>query len=402
MHVTMGEFVREPKAEALTPREHPSGRRLAALDFVRLSASLFVVSYHYLVLESAWGRATAEIFPHGRRVAAYGWLGVEIFFLVSGFVICMSAWGRTLGQFAVSRISRIFPAYWAGVAFTALVLFNWPEVRRIGKVSDVFVNLTMLQGGLRVPHIDDAYWTLFVELKFYVLFACVIRMGVTYRNCVAFCGLWTLAGIVAPTTGDGVLAFFAIPTCSPYFIAGIAFYLMRRFKPNMLLWGMVVLQFLLAQTHVQARMASNLGKEAGERLPAWPAHLVIALGFVLMAAIALGFLDRVQWRWLPHAGALTYPLYLVHMMAGLTIIHHFRDEMAPVPLAFAVIGFMLVLAWLIHRLIERPVSRLLRTGLTKAVEDMRAETPDSEPRTHPPLPSQRSSAAERESVPVGR
>lgn len=49
--------------------------------------------------------------------------------MVSGFVICMSAWGRSVGDFAVSRVSRLFPAYWAAVAFTTLVLFNWPEVR---------------------------------------------------------------------------------------------------------------------------------------------------------------------------------------------------------------------------------------------------------------------------------
>ncbi len=68
-----------------------------------------------------------------------------------------------------------------------------------------------------------------------------------------------------------------------------------------------------------------------------------------MAAIALGALDGIRWRWLPHAGAVTYPLYLIHMMAGLTLIHHFRREVAPVPLALGVTATMVVLAWLVHR-----------------------------------------------------
>lgn len=77
------------------------------------------------------------------------------------------------------------------------------------------MNLSMLQGGIGVPDIDDAYWTLFVELKFYVLFALVVMRGVTYRNCVLFCGIWTLAGVVAPSADNGLLSFFAASSASP-------------------------------------------------------------------------------------------------------------------------------------------------------------------------------------------
>lgn len=95
------------------------------------------------------GEPAATVFPGASACAAYGWLGVEIFFVVSGFVICMSAWGRGVGEFAASRISRLFPAYWAAVLFTAGVLFAWPEVRGVKAFSDVVVNLSMLQGASR-------------------------------------------------------------------------------------------------------------------------------------------------------------------------------------------------------------------------------------------------------------
>lgn len=350
-------------------------RRLAALDGVRILAALGVVFYHYVALDSAWGRPASAVFPGLQPFAVYGWLGVEVFFLVSGFVICMSVWGRTLGDFAVSRISRLFPAYWAGIAFTALVLWTWPEVRPLKPLADVVVNLSMLQGGVGVPNVDDAYWTLFVELKFYVLFALVVLRGVTYRNCVLFCGFWTVAGVVAPTAESTALYFLAIPSYSPYFMAGIAFYLMRRFRPNAVLWVVVGVQFLLAQHYVHSRMISSLGRAATDRTPAWPAHVIIALGFLVMAAIALGALDRVQWRWLPHAGAVTYPFYLIHMMAGLTLINRFRNDIAPGPLVLGVTAFMLALAWCIHRFVERPLGRLLRDGLRRAVRDIREGTP---------------------------
>ncbi|MFF8258651.1 acyltransferase family protein [Streptomyces virginiae] len=381
------------------PRAGAPGPRLAALDAVRVLAALSVLFYHYAALDSAWGEPAEGVFPSAHALAVYGWLGVEIFFLVSGFVICMSAWGRTVGDFAVSRVSRLFPAYWAAVVFTSLVLFNWPEVRKVASFSDVVVNLSMLQAGVGVPHVDDAYWTLFVELKFYVLFALVVMRGVTYRNCVLFCGAWTLAGVVAPTVDSGLLSFFAVSSASPYFIAGIAFYLMRRFRPNAVLWAVVGVQFLLAQHHVHARMISSLGRSATQQTPAWPAHVVIVLGFAVMAAIALGALDRVQWRWLPHAGAVTYPLYLIHMMAGLTAIHHFRGDLAPVPLAIGVTAAMVALAWLVHRLVERPLGRLLRDSLRRGVQDIRSGTPCAA--TLGRLPAQ-PSAPEAERIPAVR
>ncbi|MFF3620517.1 acyltransferase family protein [Streptomyces sp. NPDC002467] len=378
----------------------PAGR-LAILDGVRVLAALAVLFYHYVALASAWGEATEGVFPIARHFAVYGWLGVEIFFLVSGFVICMSAWGRSVGEFAVSRVSRLFPAYWAAVALTSLVLLGWPEVRKAAGFTDIMVNLSMVQGGLGVPHVDDAYWTLFVELKFYVLFAIVVMSGLTYRNCVLFCGIWTLAGVVAPTADSGLLSFFAVPSASPYFIAGIAFHLMRRFRPNAVLWALVVAQFLIAQHHVKARMISSLGRGVTAHTPEWPAHVIILLGFLVMAGMALGAFDRVRWGWLPHAGALTYPLYLIHMMAGLTLIHHFRDRVPPVPLVLGVTAVMLAVAWVVHRLVERPLGRVLRSSLRRGMQDIRSGTPTPSRPTLDCLPAQ-SSAPEAERVPAVR
>lgn len=352
--------------------------RLFALDGIRITAALIVVFYHYIGLNSAWDRSASDLFPALRPFAVYGWLGVEIFFIVSGFVICMSVWGRPVGDFAVSRVSRLFPAYWAGIALSALTLWFLPEVqelRHLERWSDVLVNLTMMQGGLGVGNVDHSYWTLFVELKFYALFALVVLRGVTYRHCVLFCGIWTLAAVAAPATDFQLLHFFAMPQYAPYFIAGIAFYLMRRFRPTMLLWGLVGVQFLLAQHYVPERMDTNLGPHLAGQLPTWPARLVIALGFLAIAAVALGHLDRVRWRWLKTAGAITYPLYVIHMAIGITLIHHFRDRVAPLPLVVSVTAAMVALAWLIHVFVERPLSKRLRSGMRRGVQEIRLHTP---------------------------
>lgn len=351
--------------------ERRSGNRLAALDGLRLLAALMVVFYHYVALARPWGHATDTIFPTAHRAAQYGWLGVEVFFLISGFVICMSVWGRTLGEFAVSRVSRLFPAYWAGILLTVAVVKTWPEVTSIRGWNAVITNLTMLQGGNNTPNVDPVHWTLFVELKFYLIVAVVVLFGVTYRNCLILCGVWTAAAALAPVLKTPLLTAFAMPQYAPFFIAGIAFYLMRRHRPNAVLWAIVILQLLLAQRYIPYRLATSVGKAAAEALPTWPARTVIITAFALVGAIALGACDRIRWKWLTTAGALTYPLYLIHLNIGMTLIHHFRNRIPAPVLVASVTALMLLTAWLIHRIVERPLGKWLRDTMRRGIDDVR-------------------------------
>ncbi|WP_424216846.1 acyltransferase family protein (plasmid) [Streptomyces sp. BI20] len=359
-----------------TPGAASAPVRLRALDGIRLLAALSVLLYHYVALGTGWGVTdTSDLFPLARPVALYGWLGVEVFFLVSGFVICMSAWGRPLGDFVVSRVSRLFPAYWCAVLLTAAVLWFLPGTQGRRKWGDVLVNLSMLQEGVRIPHVDHAYWSLYVELTFYALFAVVVLRGLTYHRVLAFCTVWTAVAVLAPNSGIPLLYNLALPQYAPYFIAGVLFHLMHRFRPTALLWGLVAVQFLIGQAHVRARMNVNLGPAVADALPTWPARLALLLGFALMAALALGRLDRIRWRWLTTAGALTYPLYLIHMVAGMAILQSLRGVVPPVPLVCGLTVLMLVCAHLIHRFAERPLTGLLRTGLRKGLAELRAQTP---------------------------
>lgn len=66
--------------------------RVFALDGLRLLAALSVVAYHYTARVGSWPKKPEAIFPAVFPVTAYGWLGVHLFFLISGFVICMSCW----------------------------------------------------------------------------------------------------------------------------------------------------------------------------------------------------------------------------------------------------------------------------------------------------------------------
>jgi peptidoglycan/LPS O-acetylase OafA/YrhL len=91
-----------------------------------------------------------------------------------------------------------------------------------------------------------------------------------------------------------------------------------------------------------------------------------------MTAVALGWLSWLRWRGLMVLGALTYPLYLMHAQLSRVIIFHFHRSVQPVLLLCLLVVGVLVLAYLVHRLVERPVARYLRNGLRSSFARIRA------------------------------
>src|SRR6266508_2773730 len=214
--------------------------RLAVLDGLRLFAALSVVFFHYVGQEErGWEQSTRQMLEALHAPASLGWLGVNLFFLISCFVICMSSWGRSLGAFFTSRVVRLYPAYWFAVVLTTAFVAVLPMLHGRRGGLQVLVNLTMLQTPLGVHPVDPVYWTLWVELHFYLLFALVVWRGVTYRRVIAFCLLWIVASVFATAVHSPAADLLVGPEYSGYFVAGVAMYLMYRFRPTLLLWGIV-------------------------------------------------------------------------------------------------------------------------------------------------------------------
>jgi peptidoglycan/LPS O-acetylase OafA/YrhL len=338
-----------------------------------------VLGYHYISGSAQyWGAEPggAPVFPGIHLLASYGWLGVNLFFLISGFVICMSSWGRSLGQFFVSRSARLYPAFWFGVIFTCAILTVLPTDHHRPPVAQILANLTMFPGPLGAAYVDGVYWTLWYEVLFYLSFAIVVWRGVNYRRVLLFCTLWTVASVLATAVNVPWLSGIVDQEYSMYFIAGVALYLMRRFGSNLLLWGILGFSLLLALNSFGTRLNAIHGL-TGEPQNWYAGAAFIVVFFAAMLAVALGWLDRINWRWLVPAGALTYPLYLLHGVAGEAFIKYLSPRASKYLVLVAVTVAMLVIAWLCHRLVERPVSRILRRGLTSGLRaaDQPAEAP---------------------------
>ena len=336
--------------------------RLEVLDGLRVLAALLVVAYHFTAMWYVWRRPPETVFP--AQPAAYGWLGVYLFFLISGFVICMSSWGRGVEAFLVSRAVRLYPAYWLSVVATTLVLTAWPYLEEPVGWRDALVNLTMFHEPLGAPAVSDVYWTLWAEMRFYLLFTLVVWAGLTYRRVVTFCLVWLGAVTAAKATLEGGIVHTVLMTnYAPLFIAGIAFYLMYRFGRPRCCGASWAGRFCWPYP----RCCTATGPPADTRgapAPAkWPVVLLLAVCFLLIAAVALGWLRWIRGRWLVVVGATTYPLYLLHLDLGGTAIYLWQRHL-PAPLLVVVVtGAMILLSWLVHRYLERPVAPLVRRAL---------------------------------------
>ncbi|MEU9111826.1 acyltransferase [Streptomyces sp. NPDC048483] len=345
--------------------------RLRALDGLRLLAALMVAAYHYGgrggEISGSWGGSAAHQFPTLAPYFAYGCLGVQIFFVISGFVICLSGWGRTLRAFIASRISRLYPAYWAAILLvTAVFALPWVAYKALAP-SEVLTNLTMLQQPLGVDRVLGVCWTLWAEMRFYALFAlCVVLPGATRGRVVLFCAGWTLAAAMAQAANQPLLNTVLMPEYAPFFIGGVGLYLLHRYGArDPIAWAIVLVSWLIGQHYAVAGLWHAPSATAFSYRSTAVIIAVVTLGFALVAAVALGKLHWANWRWLTVAGALTYPFYLVHEHLGWVVVRALHRDLglpsyATLPLTVAL---MLGLAWLLHRCVERPLTPVLKRAI---------------------------------------
>lgn len=367
----------QPRLRRKAPLERPAplgephgGSRLRALDALRIIAALMVALYHYGGRDGdvsrAWGASPRHEFPTLSGAFAYGCLGVEIFFVISGFVICMSGWGRPLRSFFASRAARLYPAYWAAIVLvTVAFALPWVAYKTVS-FSDTLVNLTMLQQPVGAQRVLGVCWTLWAELRFYALFALfVVLPGATRHRVVLFCAVWTLATVVTTASHVEFLRVVVMPEYSSYFIGGIGLYLLHRFGHDLLHWGIVAVSFLVGQHYAVAGLWHPPSPHYFSYRSPYVIVAVLALGYAAVAAVALGRFRWANWRWLTVAGALTYPFYLVHEHLGWVVIGALHRSLG-IP-SYATLGLtvalMLGLAWLLHRCVEQRLTPVLRRSL---------------------------------------
>ena len=321
--------------------------RVVELDALRGLAALAVVAFHYTTL---YGQLYGHVDPPPVSFG-FGNYGVHLFFLISGFVIFMTLERtRTAADFVVSRFSRLFPAYWVAILMSAAVVYTIGMPSQRLPLGDLLLDFTMIQELLGAEHIDGSYWTLQVELFFYLQMLVWFMLGWLHRIrwiiggwllLALACGLATKYDRHFSYTVREVLILRHIP----FFAIGILFYRIRtrpaQWRADAALIGACIVAIAIAYPPVYAEVA-----------------LVCSAIFALFATNRLTWLRAAPFAFL---GTISYSLYLLHQAIGFSLIWHleaigFSAGSAGLCAALIVTG----LATLLTFFVERPALRMIR------------------------------------------
>lgn len=343
----------------------PSPREpIYGLDFIRFAAAMAVMAYHlgFKVWAGTEGQAFLNVghaVPGWWPATWWGWIGVQIFFVVSGVVISYSLDEVGARRFLQRRALRLAPAAWIA-ATLALPLVLTVSGLPAGSVVSQYARV-MLFFPLG-PWLLPPFWTLPIECAFYGIVALLIAKGKA-DGIERLAWLLALASLVYhlvrrshfPRDEDFLSAILLLQH-GVYFALGIALtkasaagWTLRRAMLAILTLGVSWLE-VAAKAKVEPL---PVGLERQFFWP-WLAFLLgagaIALSLRYRHAIARACrpFDR-QVRML---GLLTYPLYLVHMHAGAMTLKLALDLGIAAPFAVilamsgAIVAAAVILRWL--------------------------------------------------------
>ena len=152
---------------------------------------------------------------------------------------------------------------------------------------------------------------------------------------------------------------------APYFIAGMLFYLMQQPKDRTRFrYALLVFAYLLAMKACVGN-AKILSTTYHMYMNPMVTTAVITVFFVLFGLIAIRKINFGSYSWLKWAGALTYPLYLLHCDMAFIAFHHLQGAVNKYVLLGGAVVVMLALAYLTHRFVEKPFGKYLGTHLNR-------------------------------------
>lgn len=339
--------------------------RLAALDGLRFVAALSVLAFHYFFRGSAEPVLLDFGYPEAASFALYGYLGVSLFFMISGFVIAWSAEGRSCEAFAVLRFARIYPAFLICMTGSFLVMTLAGDARFPVSAGQWLANFFIFAPAAGFGFIDGVYWSIVLELIFYGWMTLAIITGLFKAQPLGLVAIWMMLSALNEFVLDnGGLRLLFITEYSAWFAAGILMYRMRVSPPTPVALALFLSSLLLA-------IATSFGTR-GWMLDHYGIGLSnVQLTIAVLALFAI-FIATVVWgsklRSSPVSvalGGLTYPLYLLHQNIGYIALNWLTPYLGRC-LAAAIITIALVaLSYLIFAWIEAPLRRWLTLRLSR-------------------------------------
>jgi peptidoglycan/LPS O-acetylase OafA/YrhL len=366
------------------------------LDGLRGIAILLVLLRHGA--RPFWD-GTGSLYPVGAWDAGIplvnGWMGVDLFFVLSGFLISHHILRRSPGpiariawwEYGKRRLLRIVPAYYTVLLLVALVPLAFYPIDRDGIGLRLAYHLLFLQDYLPADFVV-AFWSLGVEIKFYLAAPLLLLLVTRLARPSSRYGLLILLSLVplvlrlltalqhpGPQTYEEFFVVFRSPLhlCMDALLVGVLCALLYRDRDRFQ-WtrrpGSVSLLFWLGAALVVWLLAAEPRLDRIDRFDQtlMPSLLALGLGAVLLStSLGAGPGRLLRQPWLAFLARISYSLYLVHLLfvpivkAG---VHELLRPHSPSPgVEFAVFFpvFCLVstvFAILLHRAVERPFMRM--------------------------------------------
>jgi len=342
--------------------------RYYILDAVRFFAGMAVLFYHFFssgpsdtVVDISKQFVPISEFPELYPLLKFGFLGVNLFFIISGFVIFASALNRNAISFAILRWIRLYPTYWAAILLTTLAHYFYnADIFNIS-LPQFIANLTMLNDYMGFKNIDPVYWTLHVELQFYAcIFALILLKALNHYK--IWLTIWLLAcTLYAFTAQPFFLSWIISPDYSSYFISGAVFYLARKQGYDWFLITILFFSYILTLVSISAQVdlytvnTTVFDKVTGAA--------IVSLFYIFFLFFSVGKFNINKSKILLLLGGITYPLYLIHLVVGRRLMDSLYGSMNNYVIVGITIISMFALALLIHILIDKKLCGILRIKL---------------------------------------
>jgi peptidoglycan/LPS O-acetylase OafA/YrhL len=321
--------------EGASPRV-ASGERILFLDGWRCVAILLVMGYHYFF---RWTppQSPTNLYPYAGTFThvplfRVGDCGVDLFFVISGFVITLTLTRcRTIWEFAVRRFARLFPAMalCSIVTYVGLWLIPRGAFHRSWWAflpSWTFIDPTLYAKVLHVPGLewmDDSYWSLFVEVRFYALAGSVYFLAgrgfppwFLFLSGVGFVADQLSAA--AQASHLGWVSALLVSENLPWFLIGVgAYYLYKRAEAR---WSVAMIAVGVA----------SLILRAAEHRDVKLLGMAVIIPAIFLASLRMAWLQRwLAARWMTMVGASSYGLYLLHQFLGVELIAWLGKSLPP-------------------------------------------------------------------------
>jgi exopolysaccharide production protein ExoZ len=309
-------------------------QQLVSIHYLRAIAAVMVVLFHIYSL----------VPQMHQQLQSMRWLqsGVDIFFVISGFVMVESTQRQSVSptSFLIRRAIRIIPIYWL---FTILMLaFSAPGRTSLFIPSMFFIPMQDPTSGLFEPLLQVG-WTLNFEILFYVIFACCLTLKGSKKLITVGIMLYalTMASVFLPS--NKILGFYSNSMIFEFWL-GMLLASYRHFaRPWMLPLGAVLIAAL--PHYFEPRLV----------------HYGLGAFFIVAGLCALEKQLR-EWRWAMSIGDASYAIYLVHLFCIAVTYGLFGGAVTNFPIEFiaAAMTCSILIGVLVHWFIEKPIVKYLK------------------------------------------